>query len=241
MGIYNLAYQIVTIPVLKINPIVTRVAFPVFAKNKYENSVIREGFLNMTKMLALVSFPLLIGLVSVSDAFITAVFGEKWLAAVPILNVLAIVGILRVLMNPNGSVLLAKGRADLAFYWDSGVLPLYGLSLFAAVQTGSLLTVAWVYAIISVVNFLIGRWLLAYVIKLNLSAYFQSIMKPFLITAADGHHRVWCKPQYRTLQYAGRNAAFTISVATGALCYLFLLVKAYPQTKSKLLRKGRLS
>lgn len=72
----------------------------------------------MTKMLALVSFPLLIGLVSVSDAFITAVFGEKWLAAVPILNVLAIVGILRVLMNPNGSVLLAKGRADLAFYWD---------------------------------------------------------------------------------------------------------------------------
>lgn len=143
-------------------------------------------------------------------------------------------------MNPNGSVLLAKGRADLAFYWDSGVLLLYGLSLFAAVQTGSLLTVAWVYAIISVVNFLIGRWLLAYVIKLNLSAYFQSIMKPFLITAAMGiiAFGVSLSTEHFSMQAEMRLA---ISVAAGALCYLFLLVKAYPQTKSKLLRKGRLS
>ncbi len=116
LGIYNLAYQIVTLPVLKINPIITRVAFPVFAKNKHENSVIREGFLNMTKILALISFPLLLGLVSVSDAFVASVFGEKWLAAVPVLNVLAIVGILRVLMNPNGSV-VARKRAG-----RSGVL-----------------------------------------------------------------------------------------------------------------------
>ncbi|MFO3789822.1 teichuronic acid biosynthesis protein TuaB [Bacillus mojavensis] len=240
LGIYNLAYQIVTIPVLKINPIVTRVAFPIFAKKKYENSVIREGFLNMTKMLALVSFPLLIGLVSVSDAFIVAVFGEKWLAAVPVLNVLAIVGILRVLMNPNGSVLLAKGRADLAFYWDSGVMLLYGLSLFAAVQTGNLLTVAWVYAVISVFNFLIGRWLLAYVINLNLSAYFKAVMKPFLITA--GMAVIAFGASLGTERFSMQaEMRLAISVAAGALCYLFLLGKAYPQMKSKLLRKGRLS
>ncbi|MCR2232432.1 oligosaccharide flippase family protein, partial [Salmonella enterica] len=80
------------------------------------------------KLLALISFPLLIGLTTVSDLFVEVVFGEKWLQAVPVLNILAIVGLLRVLMNPNGSVLLAKGRADLAFYWDSGIMLLYGLS-----------------------------------------------------------------------------------------------------------------
>ncbi|MGY5190267.1 UNVERIFIED_CONTAM: colanic acid exporter, partial [Bacillus amyloliquefaciens DSM 7 = ATCC 23350] len=83
------------------------------------------------------------GLVSVSDAFVASVFGEKWLTAVPVLNVLAIVWILRVLMNPNGSVLLAKGRADLAFYWDAVVMLLYGASLYAAVLSCSLLTVVW--------------------------------------------------------------------------------------------------
>ncbi|MFO7036070.1 MULTISPECIES: teichuronic acid biosynthesis protein TuaB [Bacillus] len=238
LGIYNLAYQIVTLPVLKINPIITRVAFPVFAKNKHENSVIREGFLNMTKILALISFPLLLGLVSVSDAFVASVFGEKWLAAVPVLNVLAIVGILRVLMNPNGSVLLAKGRADLAFYWDAGVMLLYGASLYAAVLSGNLLTVAWTYAFISILNFLIGRWLLAYVIKLRLSAYFKAVAKPFLLTAAMGviAFTVSFGTERISLDVKLRLA---ISVACGALCYLFLLGKAYPHMKSKL-RKGRL-
>jgi teichuronic acid exporter len=86
LGIYNLAYQIITIPVLKINPIVTRVAFPVFSKNQGNNQTLREGFLNMTKLLSLISFPLLIGLMTVSDLFIEVVFGEKWLQAVPVLN-----------------------------------------------------------------------------------------------------------------------------------------------------------
>ncbi|MBT2572885.1 MOP flippase family protein [Bacillus sp. ISL-51] len=238
LGIYNLAYQIVTLPVLKINPIITRVAFPVFAKNKHENSVLREGFLNMTKMLALVSFPLLLGLVSVSDAFVASVFGEKWLAAVPVLNVLAIVGILRVLMNPNGSVLLAKGRADLAFYWDAGVMLLYGASLYAAVLSGNLLTVAWTYAFISILNFLIGRWLLAYVIKLQLSAYFKAVAKPFLLTAAMGI--IAFAASFGTERISlDVKLRLAISVACGALFYLFLLGKAYPHMKSKL-RKGRL-
>lgn len=44
LGIYNLAYQIVTLPVLKINPIITRVAFPVFAKNKHETALSEKDF-----------------------------------------------------------------------------------------------------------------------------------------------------------------------------------------------------
>lgn len=117
---------------------------------------------------------------------------------------------------------------------------LYGLSLFAAVQTGNLLTVAWVYAVISVFNFLIGRWLLAYVIKLNLSAYFKAVMKPFLITA--GMAVIAFGASLGTERFSLQaEMRLAISVAAGSLCYLFLLGKAYPQMKSKLLRKGRLS
>lgn len=109
------------------------VVFFVFVKNKYENSVIREGFLNMIKMLVFVLFLLLIGFVFVLDVFIVVVFGEKWFVVVLILNVLVIVGIFRVFMNLNGFVLLVKGRVDLVFYWDFGVLLLYGLLLFVVV------------------------------------------------------------------------------------------------------------
>ncbi|MDA7025498.1 MOP flippase family protein [Bacillus sp. CLL-7-23] len=226
LGIYSLAYQIITIPVLKINPIITRVAFPVFSKNQKDNKTLREGFLNVTKLLALVSFPLLIGLPTVSDLFIKVMFSEKWLAAIPILNILAIVGLLRVLMNPNGSILLAKGRADLAFYWDSGVMILYGLLLYAAVLTKDLSVFAWTYAAVSLFNFFIGRWLLQFVIQLKLKDYFRTIMKPFILTVMMACLSLILNVFSRQLTTESW-LQLTISVVISAVFYGFLISKVY--------------
>ncbi|MGQ5177759.1 teichuronic acid biosynthesis protein TuaB [Bacillus halotolerans] len=226
LGIYNLAYQIITIPVLKINPIVTRVAFPVFSKNKGDNQTLRVGFLNMTKLLSLISFPLLIGLMTVSDLFIEVVFGEKWLQAVPVLNILAIVGLLRVLMNPNGSVLLAKGRADLAFYWDSGIMLLYGLSLYAAVLTNDLTITAWTYAAISLINFFIGRWLLKYVIQLKLVEYFRTVGKPLALTLLMALLALVLSVGSRHLLH-GAMLQLAVSVGSSGIFYGFLVNKFY--------------
>lgn len=226
LGIYNLAYQIITIPVLKINPIVTRVAFPVFSKNQGNNQTLREGFLNMTKLLSLISFPLLIGLMTVSDLFIEVVFGEKWLQAVPVLNILAIVGLLRVLMNPNGSVLLAKGRADLAFYWDSGIMLLYGLSLYAAVLTNDLTITAWTYAAISLINFFIGRWLLKYVIQLKMGEYFRTVGKPLALTLLMALLALVLSVGSRHLLH-GAMLQLAVSVGISGIFYGFLVSKFY--------------
>ncbi|MER0141282.1 MOP flippase family protein [Bacillus safensis subsp. safensis] len=240
LGIYSLAYQIVTIPVLKINPIVTRVAFPVFAKSQRDHSILREGFLSMTNMLALVSFPLLIGLAAVSDSFIEVVFGEKWLVAVPVLNILCIVGLLRVLMNPNGSILLAKGRADLAFYWDTGMLIVYGCALYAGVTTGSLLTVAWIYSGVSLLNFIVGRWLMAYVIQLDMKVYLKSLGKPAVMTLLMAVCAV-ALHQGMKLTTADISLQLLLTVCVSAALYGLLLIKMYPQAAGKLLRRGRSS
>ncbi len=240
LGIYSLAYQIVTIPVLKINPIVTRVAFPVFAKSQRDHSMLREGFLSMTNMLALISFPLLIGLVAVSDSFIEVVFGEKWLVAVPVLNILCIVGLLRVLMNPNGSILLAKGRADLAFYWDTGMLLVYGCALYVGVSTGSLLTVAWVYSGVSLLNFIVGRWLMAYVIQLDMKVYLKSLGKPAVMTLLMAACAV-ALHQGMKLTSADILLQLGLTICVSAALYGLLLIKMYPQVAGKFLRRGRSS
>lgn len=181
LGIYSLVYQIVTIPVLKINPILTRVAFPLFSKVQQDNKALVDGYLYITKILGFVSFPLLLGLLSVSDLFIALFFGEKWIDAVPILQIMLVVGLLRVLMNPNGSIILAKGKANIAFYWDAGVMILYGLSLLIAVQTGSLVTVAWTYVGVSGLNFIFGRWLLAKLIFLQWKDYIKALTVPLIM------------------------------------------------------------
>lgn len=185
LGIYTLAYQLIVIPVTKINPIVTKVAFPIFSKHQDNNEVISKSFTNMSKLLAVVSFPILIGLIAIANVFVPVVFGEKWTVAVPVVQVLSILGILRVLMNPNGSVLLGKGRADLGFIWDLFVAIFNGLAIWLVVKQG-VLEVAIVYVIVSFLNFIFGRQLLYYVIQLKAKDYFSALIKPTIITLTMG-------------------------------------------------------
>lgn len=240
LGIYNLVYQIVTIPVLKINPILTRVAFPVFSKHQRNTTALNDGFLHMTKLLGLVTFPMLMGLTAVANVFIQSVFGEKWMEAVPILQIMAIVGILRVLMNPNGSVILAKGKANIAFYWDAGVLILYGLSLWGAVLTGSLEAVAWTYAGVSFVNFIVGRWLLAWLIQLRWKAYIKTIAVPFGLSLIMTVTAYFIKETSSGYFPQAAIWPLLISVTAGAGLYIMLLGFAYPNFIKKRTRGQQL-
>ena len=222
LGIYNLVYQIVTIPVLKLNPIITRVAFPVFAKDKHNNQALETGYLYMTKLLAIVSFPLLLGLLSVADLVIPLFFGEQWVEAIPILQIMIIVGILRVLMNTNGSILLAKGKANIAFYWDSGVLVCYGLALCAAVQSKQLEIVAWTYVAVSMLNFISGRMLLTRMIGLQLKRYVKVLLLPLILAGVSSGIALLLKNQMISIQ---NNVVWTLiwSVVISGISYLLLL------------------
>lgn len=185
LGIYTLAYQLIVIPVTKINPIITKVAFPVFSLNQNDNSQIVKGFLQMTKMLAIVSFPILVGLMATSEVLVPVVFGTKWEASIPVIQILCVLGILRVLMNPNGSVLLAKGRADLGFIWDLFIAFFNGLIIWMVVKEG-VTAVALAYVLVSFINFILGRKLLHYVIGLTNKEYFSTLLKPTLINILMG-------------------------------------------------------
>lgn len=118
LGYYNLAYNLVYLPISKINPVLTRVAFPFFAKIQDNNDQLQRGFMLLRRVLATVNFPFLLGLASVASAAIPLLMGDQWLPSVTLLQILAVAAMLRSIGNPIGTVLLAKGRADLGFFWN---------------------------------------------------------------------------------------------------------------------------
>ncbi|NMH75163.1 MOP flippase family protein [Bacillus sp. RO2] len=230
LGIYSLAYQVVTIPVMKINPIITRVAFPVFSRSQSDNKLLIEGFLNVTKMLALVSLPLLLGLMAISDLFIEVFFGARWLDAAPILGILAVVGILRVLMNPNGSIILAKGKANIAFYWDFGVMLLYGTTMYFATKY-DIYIVAWTYVVTSFINFLIGRWLLKKLIDLEMKDYIRTLLKPILLTGMMAVFVYFFKNVLYQVEFINIYINIALSIGIGGLIYVLFIYIGYPEIK----------
>lgn len=159
LGYYKLAWSLAIQPIGRINSILTRVAFPLFARIQNEPERLQKGFLLVLRMLSTVNAPLLLGLAAVAPVLIPVVFGTQWLPAVPLVQMLAFVTLLRSAGNPVGSLLLAKGRADLGFKWNGLLLVTQLPGVYLGAYLGDALGVAISLVILqliySVFNYLI--------------------------------------------------------------------------------------
>ncbi|HEX5386105.1 MAG TPA: MOP flippase family protein [Gemmatimonadales bacterium] len=142
LGFYSFALNLISQPVNRINPVVTKVAFPLFCRVQDEPVRLRRGFVKMLELVTAINAPLLLGLAAVAPWFIVVVFGAKWAAAIPLVQVLALVGLGRCIGNLKGSLLLARGRVDLGFWWNVLLLALNVPALVVGVRYGGALGVA---------------------------------------------------------------------------------------------------
>lgn len=145
LGYYYLAYRLALQPLARITPILTKVAFPVFAKIHDDLERLRRGYLLQIRLLAIVTTPLLFGLTAVAPVAIPALLGPGWQPAVPLVQILALVGFLRCVNNPTGALILARGRADWSFFWNLGLLgtQLPGLAVGAYFAGAVGVAIAW--------------------------------------------------------------------------------------------------
>jgi O-antigen/teichoic acid export membrane protein len=136
LGYYEIAYQLVIRPVSVLNPVVTRVAFPIFARIQNDNARLRQGYLEVIRVLAFVGMPLYLGMSAAAEPLVRALFGPGWEPAAAVLQVLALLGLFYTLGNPLGSLLLAKGRADVGFWLHVAALIVYVFAVFIGASWG---------------------------------------------------------------------------------------------------------
>ena len=125
LGYYNFAYNLAMQPVTRVNPILTRVAFPTLSKVQHDRARLQRGYLKVLRLLTLTNAPLLVGFAVVAPRLIPLVFGDQWIPSVILVQLLSFVALLRAVANPVGSLLLARGRADLGFRWNVLVLAVF--------------------------------------------------------------------------------------------------------------------
>ena len=176
LGYYNFAWNLVIQPMARINPVVGRVAFPTLAKVQSDTRRLKRGFVLMLRVLSHVNFPLLLGLVVVSPSLVPLLFGQQWVPAVILVQILAFVALIRSVGNPVGALLLAKGRADLGFVWNTILLAgqLFGVSIGLYVRGP--IGVAVALLVLQVIYYFFGyAFLIRRLIDLSLRDYVTSI------------------------------------------------------------------
>jgi len=117
LGYYTFAYQIAILPVMKINPIITQVSLPIFSKVQSDIQRLKRGYIKVIHYLSFINFPIYIGLIFISPILIHWLFAEKWSGSIIFIQILSVMGLIRSTIQPNSSLLISLGRADISFKW----------------------------------------------------------------------------------------------------------------------------
>src|SRR5262249_41643510 len=119
---------------------------------------------------------------SVAEPFVAVLLGARWIQTVSIFEVLALLGILYSLGNPIGSLLLAKGRANIGFWMNVLGLIVYVIGIWVGSQWG-VQGVAWGLVSASfLVLFPLEFWVRWYLVEMSPVEFFRSF-SPFLFLA----------------------------------------------------------
>lgn len=135
LGVYAIGYNVMLSPFREIATPIREVLFPAFARLKDEPERVGAAWLRVNRLLAAITVPISVTLVVVAPDFVPVVFGDRWKPAVPVVQILAWVGLLQSLQRLNGSVLQACGRA--------GMLLLFSVIAFIASMAAFVLGLHW--------------------------------------------------------------------------------------------------
>ncbi len=118
LGYYTIGYRLLLVITRVATGIINSVAFPTFSRLQDNPQRMRRAFYEVTQYTSLLAFPVFIGLAILAPEVVPALFGDKWAPSVPVMQVLALIGILQSGLAFNGSVMRAFGKPS----WEFGIM-----------------------------------------------------------------------------------------------------------------------
>lgn len=113
LGIYDYAYTLSMIPITEVSDVITNVTFPLFTKISEEKHRLRLAYLKTVGVVCAIVIPISVILFFFPREIIYIVLGPQWLSGVPVLQVLAILGMIRAVMSTVSSPLYALEKQKL--------------------------------------------------------------------------------------------------------------------------------
>ena len=180
LGSYNRTYALMLLPIYRVTSVVGKVMFPALSLIKDDPLRSRQIYLRAISVIALFICPFMVGLAVTAEPFVQVTFGENWTSMIPLLQILALVGLLQGLTNPGEWLYLSQGRTDLMFRWEIVNSIVLVFSIFVGVALGSLQSLAWSYAFTNVILFFPLTIIPGRLVHLRFVDILKPIIGPFI-------------------------------------------------------------
>jgi O-antigen/teichoic acid export membrane protein len=157
LGLYNRGVSTNDFAQNAISGLLGRMALPVLSRSSHDQKEMAGLFRRLIVLSMSLNIPVMLGMAVTAPDMIFVMFGEQWLPAAPIFQILAFTGLLRPLHVANLNVLMAMGKSNLFFRLEVIKKALL-ISVVIAASFWSVTAIAWGTLVCSVVGLLINSY-----------------------------------------------------------------------------------
>ena len=182
LGIYAVAYRLVSVLVEVITLGIRTVAFPVMSRLQSQPERLSNVYLISTRMSAVLTMPLFVFGIVEADQIIESIFGAKWSAGADTMRVLCVFGLIQALDQLTLTLLQAIGRIGTVFRLATAGTALQIASFLAVVNLG----LVWVAAAIVLRAYVVmpvALWIASRALPIRPSTVLASFLRPLVASA----------------------------------------------------------
>jgi O-antigen/teichoic acid export membrane protein len=190
LGYYSRGYAIMMLPMGQLNGPINQVALPALSRAQSDPEKFARGYFQGVTLLAGVSLPACVLLMTCAEPFVLTVLGEKWRDIVPILLALAPAAALSTITNAAGWAYNALGQAGRQLRWTLGVVPVY-LAGFAIALPFGPVAVAASFSLLLSLLFLPTFWFAYRGTPLRVKTLTGVLLRPVAAALLAGAVTTW--------------------------------------------------
>lgn len=176
LGVYAVAYNVMMLPTTRITDRLRDVFYAAFVRFQHDSRRLGEAWLRVNGLTGALLVPAFLGLLVVAPDLVPVVLGQRWHAAIPVLQLLSLGGVAQSLQAYNGNVYQALGRPGRFLRF----------MCFSTAVTVSAFVIGLQWGVVGVAgSFAVARWIVLFVNTVGISRLLDlSPLRPLRAYAA---------------------------------------------------------
>lgn len=196
LAFYNRGNQFPSLIITNINSAICKVFFPVMSSLQENVSALKEFAKLAIKISSFVIFPLMTGLIGISENLVIVLLTEKWLPCVVFLRIFCLFWMTQPLQVINWQIMKAVGRSDLCLKLEV-IKKIVGFLLIGVTMFISVEALAYCTLTVGVVSMLINMVPIKRIVDYSFLNQLKDILPSLLLSLAMGII-VWAIPLFVT-------------------------------------------
>lgn len=186
LGVYAVAYELATLATTELIWPIVRALLPGYAKLAGDKRQLSAAFIDALGIIMLLAAPVTIGIAVMAGPAVRLVLGPDWLAAIPVMQILALYGLLDMPTANVKALFLAVGRPDLIVWRDIPAALVLVPCLIGGTLVFGAPGAAAALAISAAVSLVVAFALLRRQLDVGVGACFDVAWRPLVAGAAMG-------------------------------------------------------